>query len=178
MAVIRHIHADERHGVVHRGITVADAVLLVQVEIEAIHLAVFEQVGGPSAVVAIHHRMAVGAEPHRNALLLQDAAHAVLHELVRHVQVLGRVSACDIAQVLDADLLAFGVLLAWIVDQADVAFQIGGSHVLLPELDRGNLAVAVEFAVLVGPFPVEALRRLAQMDGQDAMTGGSGLGDD
>ena len=162
---------------VHRGIAEAHALLLVQVEVEAVDAAVLEQVGGPGAGFTVHHRMAVGAEPHRDALFGQDAAHAVLHEPVRHVEVLGRVATRHIAQVLDGDLLALGVLGARVVDQAHVILQ-AGVHVLVPELDRRDLAVAVELALLVGPLPVEALRRLAQVDRQDAVAGGHALSHD
>ncbi len=122
--------------------------------------------------------MAVGTEPDRNALLFEDLAHAVLHELVRHVQVFGGVSAGHIAQVFDADLLALGMLLTRIVNEAHVAFQIGGTDVLVPELDRRDLTVAVEFAVLVGPLPIEALRRFTEVNRQNAVSCGGGLGDD
>ena len=122
--------------------------------------------------------MAVSAEPYRNALFLKNLTHAVLHELVRHVEVLGRVSPGHVAQMLDADLLALDVLLTRIVHQADIAFQIGGTHILLPELDRRDLAIAVELAILVGPLPIEALRRLAQVNRQNTVTGGDRIGDD
>ena len=121
--------------------------------------------------------MAVGTEPYWNALLFENLTHAILHELVRHVQVFGRVSPGHITQVLDTDLLALRMLLTRIVDQAHVAFQIGGTDVLLPEFHRRDLTIAVELAVLVGPLPVEALRRLAQVNCQNAVAGGGRFGD-
>ena len=162
---------------VHRGVTEAYARLLVHVEVHIVDAAVLEQVSRPRAALAIHERTAVRAEPHRDALFGQDRAHAILHELVRHVQVLGRVAAGHVAQVLDADLLALGVLAARIVHEAHVILKVGGAHVLLPELDGRDFAVAVEHALGVGPLPVEALRRLAQVNRQDAVAGGDGLGD-
>ena len=163
---------------VHGGIAETHAGLLVEIEVHVVHATVLEQVGGPSAVLAVHERMAIGAEPHRNALFDENPLDAVLHELVRHVEVFGGVAAGHVAEMLDADLLALGVLGARIVHQAHVIFETGRPHVLLPEFDRRDLAVAVEFTVLVGPLPVEGDRRLTQMDGQDAVARRGGVGDD
>ena len=163
---------------VHGGIAEAYAGFLIEVEVYVVYLAVLEQIGGPSAGFTIHERVAVGTEPHRNALLDQNLLDAVLHELVRHVEVLGGVAAGHVAEVLNTDLLALGVLGARVVHQAHVVLKTGRPHVLLPELDRRNLAVAVEFAVRVSPLPVEGDRRLAQVDGQDTVASSSGLGND
>ena len=161
---------------VHGGVTEAHAGFLVQIEVHVVHAAVLEQVGGPSAVLTVHERVAVGTEPYRDALLNENLLDTVLHELVWHVEVLGGVAASHIAEVLDADLLALGVLGARIIHQAHVVLKTSRTHVLLPELNRRNLAVAVEFAILVGPFPVEGNRRLAQVDGQNTVAGSSGVG--
>ena len=163
---------------VHSGIGEAHTLLLIQAEIEVVQFAVFEQIRGPCAVLTVHERMAVGAEPYRNAFLDQDLLHAVLHELVRHIQVFGGVATGDIAQMLDGDLPALRMLGTRIVHQAHVAFQIGGTDILLPELLRCDLAIAMEHAVLVGPLPIEGDRRLAQMNGENTVTCRSGLGDD
>ena len=89
-----------------------------------------------------------------NALFHQHATDAVLHELVRHVEILSGVVTDHITQMLDGYFASLRMFLTRIVHKTHIAFQIGGAHVLLPELDRRDLAVTVELVVLVGPLPV------------------------
>ena len=150
----------------------ADPRLLVHGQLGAVHALVVEQGGVPDAVGALHLLADVAAEPHR--LAVDDRLHRrLLGDGDVDVQVEHGVAADHVAEVLHRQGGALGVLGARVVDQAHVVGQVQ-RHVAGEELLRRQGPDAVELLLVVGPLPVDAGGRGAQVDGQDAMD----VGDD
>ena len=152
------------------------AIFLVQIEVDAIHLAVFKQISGPSAVFTIHHQVAVGAEPYWNTLLFENLTHAILHELVRHVSGIQSVSPGHYpsarcrssypSHAPDEDRRPSTRKLSNRRGTdyfARISTGVGSHH-------RGGTRRPCPVH-----SPVEALRRLAQVNRQNAVAGGGSL---
>src|SRR5699024_10981133 len=97
-----HIHTGEQHGVRHGRLLIPDPVLLTEGEFHVVHPGVVIQAGIPHAVVALHVRPDVAAEPHR--LPRHDGLHRrTFSGLDIHVQVPHRVAAHYVAQVFHGE---------------------------------------------------------------------------